>query len=190
MFKGNCLVEEIKTYGRKMAQICSKNHDFFGIYLNMENSSKGIISSNLSKKEEKENSTQVHPDTESEELRVNPPARLLTDRQRHVLIGLIGLCLVILMSFSLLMLLSILKEWLESHIIFSLILSPIDIIMIAIAIWSGLLVISFATTKGGILLIFRNEDEWSERCAFVWTITKWLIFWQAAPAIFILFAGN
>lgn len=48
-------------------------------------------------------------DDDKEQFEVNPPTKFLTSRQRHVIIGLIGLCLVVLMSFSLLMLLNILK---------------------------------------------------------------------------------
>lgn len=45
----------------------------------------------------------------NEEFEVNPPLRILSDRQRHVLIGIIGMSIVCLMSFSLLKLLNILK---------------------------------------------------------------------------------
>ena len=81
-------------------------------------------------------------DDDKEQFEVNPPTKFLTSRQRHVIIGLIGLCLVLLMSFPLLMLLNILKGSSSSHNY-----SPIDIIVIPITVGSGYFVVPLAPAQ-------------------------------------------
>lgn len=52
----------------------------------------------------------ANTETPEENKDISGPSTILSERQRHVLVGLIGLCIVCLMSYLLLMLLNILKE--------------------------------------------------------------------------------
>ena len=66
-------------------------------------------------------------------------------------------------------------------------ISPIDIIMVSIAVRTSLFVVMFTGANWWILLVFCNESDGLESSSNMWIIAKWLVFRKTTGTVFILF---